>query len=70
MSTSPIITSMAPLSRLCALAVSALADSRPRQAWLVMAEIMQRLEVLTRTVEKDWVASRLAGTGEENDVGE
>ncbi|TCD60595.1 hypothetical protein EIP91_009826 [Steccherinum ochraceum] len=68
MSSSPIIVSMAPLSRLGALAVSALADSRPRQAWLVMAEIMQRLEALTRTVEQDWVRTRLSGTGEESDV--
>ncbi|KAH8104589.1 hypothetical protein BXZ70DRAFT_998607 [Cristinia sonorae] len=68
LSSSPIILSMAPLSRLCALTLSALADSRPRQAWLVMSEIMQRLETLTRNVETDWLRSRLADTIEENDI--
>ena len=60
---------MAPLSRLCALALSALAESRPRQGWLVMTEIMQRLETLSRNVESGWVKSRLAGTVEEEDIG-
>lgn len=35
-----------------------------------MSEIMQRLETLARNVETDWVKSRLAGTDEENDIGQ
>ncbi|THH31473.1 hypothetical protein EUX98_g2725 [Antrodiella citrinella] len=68
LSSSPIIVSMAALSRLCALSLSALADSRPRPGWLAMSEVMQRLEILTRNVEADWLKSRLAGTEEENDI--
>ncbi|KAL4244684.1 hypothetical protein ABKN59_010246 [Abortiporus biennis] len=65
---SPIISSMAPLSRVCAQTISVLTESKPQQGWLSMSETMQRLERLTLAVERDWLRSPLAAIDDQDDI--
>ncbi|KAJ3529486.1 hypothetical protein NM688_g7849 [Phlebia brevispora] len=60
LSTSQLVSSMAPLSAMYVQLLSALADAKPRDAWSVMADTLQRLDALTSLVEADWLRSSLA----------
>ena len=51
---------MALLSAMYVLILAALADTRPKEAWSVMSETLYLLNVLTSTVEADWIKSALA----------
>lgn len=69
MTGSPIMSSMAALSRTCALAVSILAESRPRDGWQVMTEAMETFLALTKVIEGDWIHTPLAKVVEDDGIG-
>ena len=66
---SPVLQAMPSLSAMFVQVVSALADSRPSDAWPVMQEAMEELVSFTARVEADWLKSSLAGVPEDRSIG-
>ena len=60
---------MASLSAMFVQVLSALSDSRTSDAWIVMSETLQRLDMLTGVVESDWLRSSLAAVSNEDSIG-
>ena len=66
---SPVVASMASLSAMFVQVLSALSDSRTSDAWIVMSETLQRLDMLTGVLESDWLRSPLAAVSNEDSIG-
>lgn len=69
MTDSPIMSSMAALSRTFALTLSILVESRPTEGWLAMRETMETLLTMVKCVENDWVQTPLSGIIEDKQIG-
>jgi hypothetical protein len=54
---SPLMSSIGPLSKLCARTLSLLLDLFPERGMMVLSETLQALHSLTLKVESNWVAS-------------
>ncbi|KZT23412.1 hypothetical protein NEOLEDRAFT_1069606 [Neolentinus lepideus HHB14362 ss-1] len=65
---SPLYTSIAPLSRFCARCLSLLADRRPVDAWQAMARTLETLQSVAVRVESDWVKSPLAMVNDDKEI--
>lgn len=51
---------MASLSAMHVQLLSCLADTQPKEAWLVMSETLHLLDTMTSKVEADWLRTALA----------
>ncbi|KAK7690115.1 hypothetical protein QCA50_006763 [Cerrena zonata] len=68
MTGSQIMTSMAALSRTCALTLGILAESRPREGWQVMMEATEAFLAIAKVIEADWIQTPLARITDEDEI--
>ncbi|EIW59549.1 uncharacterized protein TRAVEDRAFT_147587 [Trametes versicolor FP-101664 SS1] len=66
--TSPYIAAMSALARFIARALTVLVESRRASGWESIGRTLQRLQILTSTVEKDWQRCPLAQVTNEEDL--
>lgn len=70
MSTSPLTTSIAPLSKLTAKVLGIALNNRPDDGLQALSEILGVLCGMAQTIESDWCRSELAHITDDNDIGE
>lgn len=66
--TSPYIAAMSALARFMARTLTVLVESRRTSGWESIGRTLQRLQILTATVEKDWERCPLAQVNTEQDL--
>ncbi|KAJ6512070.1 hypothetical protein C8R47DRAFT_1291837 [Mycena vitilis] len=57
---SPLMESIAPLSKLTALALTILCDHRPAEGMVAASAALEALRPVSKTLESDWIGSSLA----------
>lgn len=65
---SPYIAAMSALARFMARALTVLVESRRASGWESIGRTLQRLQILTAAVEKDWERCPLAQVITEQDL--
>jgi hypothetical protein len=68
LSSSPLTSSIAPLSKLTAMTLFLLFDSHPLDGFSAAAETLMVLKNMTSNVESDWKDSKLAAVQEDAEI--
>lgn len=71
LTSSPLFTSIASLSKLCARVITLLVETRPREGWVSIHKVLARFQDITSQIDSDWSKSPLArGLDDEPEIRE